>query len=284
MRCEIIAVGTELLLGQIVDTNSAWMGEQLALAGIDSHFQTRVGDNHERMVSALRLALGRARRGHPVRGARPHPGRHHPRRDRRGDGRRPRPRRVRGGPPSRVLPGAGPRHAAQQPPAGRRSGRGEPHPPDAGDRPRPRLPLRREGHLRRAGRALRDAHHAGGRGPAGSEAPRRGRLRHPEPHPPHLGHVRGAPRRALRGPPRRPRGHRPRHHRLPRERDRGAQGAGDRQGRERGGGSAGPRRRGGAPAAHSRRPRVRGGRRNDGEGRPRSPRGARPHPRRWPSR
>lgn len=60
MRCEIIAVGTELLLGQIVDTNSAWMGEQLALAGIDSHFQTRVGDNHERMVSALRLALGRA--------------------------------------------------------------------------------------------------------------------------------------------------------------------------------------------------------------------------------
>ena len=60
MRCEVIAVGTELLLGQIVDTNSAWMGEQLALAGIDSHFQTRVGDNHERMVSALRLALGRA--------------------------------------------------------------------------------------------------------------------------------------------------------------------------------------------------------------------------------
>ena len=43
-----------------MDTNSAWMGEQLALAGIDSHFQTKVGDNHERMVSALRLALGRA--------------------------------------------------------------------------------------------------------------------------------------------------------------------------------------------------------------------------------
>ena len=60
MRCEVIAVGTELLLGQIVDTNSSWMGEQLALAGIDSHFQTKVGDNHERMVSALRLALGRA--------------------------------------------------------------------------------------------------------------------------------------------------------------------------------------------------------------------------------
>ena len=60
MRCEVIAVGTELLLGQIVDTNSAWMGEHLALAGIDSHFQTKVGDNRERMVSALRLALERA--------------------------------------------------------------------------------------------------------------------------------------------------------------------------------------------------------------------------------
>ena len=60
MRCEVIAVGSELLLGQIVDTNSAWMGERLALAGIDSHFQIKVGDNRERMVSALRLALGRA--------------------------------------------------------------------------------------------------------------------------------------------------------------------------------------------------------------------------------
>ena len=36
MRCEVVAVGTELLLGQIVDTNSSWIGEQLALAGIDS--------------------------------------------------------------------------------------------------------------------------------------------------------------------------------------------------------------------------------------------------------
>jgi nicotinamide-nucleotide amidase len=60
MRCEVIAVGTELLLGQIVDTNSAWIGEQLALAGIDSHFQTKVGDNRDRMASALRLALDRS--------------------------------------------------------------------------------------------------------------------------------------------------------------------------------------------------------------------------------
>ncbi len=60
MRCEIVAIGTELLLGQIVDTNSAWMGEQLALAGIDSHFQTKVGDNLERMVASIRLALERS--------------------------------------------------------------------------------------------------------------------------------------------------------------------------------------------------------------------------------
>ena len=60
MRCEVVAIGTELLLGQIVDTNSSWMGEQLALAGIDSHFQTKVGDNHERMVASIRLALERS--------------------------------------------------------------------------------------------------------------------------------------------------------------------------------------------------------------------------------
>ncbi|HEY5155033.1 MAG TPA: competence/damage-inducible protein A, partial [Acidimicrobiales bacterium] len=60
MRCEIVAVGTELLLGQIVDTNSSWIGEQLALAGIDSHFQTKVGDNGERIADALRIALGRS--------------------------------------------------------------------------------------------------------------------------------------------------------------------------------------------------------------------------------
>ena len=60
MICEVVAVGTELLLGQIVDTNSSWIGEQLALSGIDSHFQTKVGDNHARIVSALRLALERS--------------------------------------------------------------------------------------------------------------------------------------------------------------------------------------------------------------------------------
>jgi nicotinamide-nucleotide amidase len=60
MRCEVVAVGTELLLGQIVDTNSAWIGSQLALAGIDSHFQTKVGDNLGRIVGCIRQALERS--------------------------------------------------------------------------------------------------------------------------------------------------------------------------------------------------------------------------------
>ncbi len=60
MRCEIVAVGTELLLGQIVDTNSAWIGEQLALAGIDCLRHAAVGDNAQRINDAVSEALGRA--------------------------------------------------------------------------------------------------------------------------------------------------------------------------------------------------------------------------------
>jgi nicotinamide-nucleotide amidase len=51
VRCEVVAIGTELLLGIIVDSNSAWIGEQLALAGIGSHFQVKVGDNFARRVT-----------------------------------------------------------------------------------------------------------------------------------------------------------------------------------------------------------------------------------------
>ena len=60
MRCDVVAVGTELLLGQIVDTNSAWMGEQLASSGIDSLLQVKVGDNLGRMTSAIRSVLADA--------------------------------------------------------------------------------------------------------------------------------------------------------------------------------------------------------------------------------
>ena len=57
MKCNVVAVGTELLLGQIVDTNSSYIGEQLAATGIASHLQLKVGDNLERVVAAITLAL-----------------------------------------------------------------------------------------------------------------------------------------------------------------------------------------------------------------------------------
>ncbi len=60
MKVEVVAIGTELLLGQIVDTNSSWIGEQLALAGLDSHYQTKVGDNPARIEEVLNLALSRS--------------------------------------------------------------------------------------------------------------------------------------------------------------------------------------------------------------------------------
>jgi nicotinamide-nucleotide amidase len=60
VRCSVIAVGTELLLGQIVDTNSSWIGEQLAANGIDSLIQIKVGDNRERIVNVLRSVLADA--------------------------------------------------------------------------------------------------------------------------------------------------------------------------------------------------------------------------------
>ena len=60
VRIEIVAVGTELLLGQIADTNSAWLGEHLAANGVASHFHQAVGDNHDRITLALRTALARS--------------------------------------------------------------------------------------------------------------------------------------------------------------------------------------------------------------------------------
>lgn len=60
MRAEIISVGTELLLGQIVDTNAAYLGQELADLGVDVYFKQTVGDNAQRVQDAVRLALGRA--------------------------------------------------------------------------------------------------------------------------------------------------------------------------------------------------------------------------------
>jgi len=60
MIVEVLAVGTELLLGQIVNGNAAKIGTALADHGFDAHYQVVVGDNLDRVVSAIRTALDRA--------------------------------------------------------------------------------------------------------------------------------------------------------------------------------------------------------------------------------
>lgn len=60
MQVEIVAIGTELLLGQIVDTNSSAISQRLAEVGIDCFYQTRVGDNLERIIRVLGIALERS--------------------------------------------------------------------------------------------------------------------------------------------------------------------------------------------------------------------------------
>ena len=60
MRCEFVAIGTELLLGQIVNSNAAWVGEQLALAGIDCVYHVTIGDNRQRMIDTIQQALDRS--------------------------------------------------------------------------------------------------------------------------------------------------------------------------------------------------------------------------------
>jgi nicotinamide-nucleotide amidase len=60
VRAEILAVGTELLLGQIANTNARWMSEELAAVGVDVLHHQAVGDNLERIVEAIELAASRA--------------------------------------------------------------------------------------------------------------------------------------------------------------------------------------------------------------------------------
>lgn len=60
VRVEVVAVGTELLLGQIANTNARWIGEQLSEIGADVLFHQVVGDNLERIVSVLEVAVERA--------------------------------------------------------------------------------------------------------------------------------------------------------------------------------------------------------------------------------
>jgi nicotinamide-nucleotide amidase len=60
MRAEILAVGTEILLGDIVNTNAHYLSKRLADLGISVYYQTVVGDNEERLLHAYDLAFGRA--------------------------------------------------------------------------------------------------------------------------------------------------------------------------------------------------------------------------------
>jgi len=60
MNAEIIMIGSELLLGQIVDTNSAYLAKELAGVGINLFYKTTVGDNRRRMAEVLEAALGRS--------------------------------------------------------------------------------------------------------------------------------------------------------------------------------------------------------------------------------
>lgn len=60
MIVEVIAVGTELLLGQTVNSNAAFIGRRLADEGFDAHFQDTVGDNLARLAEAIRIAATRS--------------------------------------------------------------------------------------------------------------------------------------------------------------------------------------------------------------------------------
>ncbi len=60
MNAEIITVGTELLLGQIVDTNFAFISQRLAEAGMNIYYKTSVGDNEKRISETIKLALSRS--------------------------------------------------------------------------------------------------------------------------------------------------------------------------------------------------------------------------------
>lgn len=59
-RCEILCVGTELLLGDVLNTNARYLAQELSALGLDLYYQTVVGDNERRMEEALRQALIRS--------------------------------------------------------------------------------------------------------------------------------------------------------------------------------------------------------------------------------
>ena len=60
VKAEIISIGSELLLGQIVDTNASWIAQRLTDLGVDLYYKTTVGDNPERMNEVLSRAINRS--------------------------------------------------------------------------------------------------------------------------------------------------------------------------------------------------------------------------------
>jgi nicotinamide-nucleotide amidase len=60
MICEIISIGTELLLGDIVNTNAHFLSQKLSYLGFDVYYQSVVGDNMERLIDQINLAKSRA--------------------------------------------------------------------------------------------------------------------------------------------------------------------------------------------------------------------------------
>src|SRR5512138_3027103 len=60
MKAEILSVGTELLLGQIVDTNANYLAQQLPALGLDLYYVSQIGDNLPRLAEAFRRALDRS--------------------------------------------------------------------------------------------------------------------------------------------------------------------------------------------------------------------------------
>ena len=60
MKSEIITIGDELLIGQTIDTNSAWIGTELSLAGFDIQKKTSIHDNRPDILKTLSEALGKS--------------------------------------------------------------------------------------------------------------------------------------------------------------------------------------------------------------------------------
>ena len=59
-KAEVLCIGTELLLGDVLDTNSQYLAQQLALLGLNCFYRVTVGDNPERIRDCVRTALSRS--------------------------------------------------------------------------------------------------------------------------------------------------------------------------------------------------------------------------------